>query len=128
MIRIAGINLNNTKRVTHGLTDIFGIGLTTAQKIVKVCKINGDPKLSELTDQQIDQLRAYIDKNIRVEGDARVLITHNIKRLRDIGTYRGLRHAAHLPVRGQRTKTNARTRKGPKVTMGSGRKKAAAKT
>lgn len=128
MVRIAGINLSNDKRITHGLTDIFGIGLTTAQRVVKECKISGDPKIKELTDPQIELLRTYIDKNIRVEGDARVLITRNIKRLRDIGAYRGLRHASHLPVRGQRTKTNARTRKGPKVTMGSGRKKAAAKT
>lgn len=128
MIRIASVNLNSDKRITHGLTDIYGIGLTTAQKVVRECKIAGDPKINDLTDSQIDQLRTYIDKNIRVEGDARVLVTRNIKRLRDIGTYRGLRHAAHLPVRGQRTKTNARTRKGPKVTMGSGRKKAAAKT
>ncbi len=128
MVRIAGINLDNDKRITRALTGIYGIGLTTAQKIVAVCKISNDPKTKDLTETEVEKLRAYIDKNIRVEGDARVIVTRNIKRLRDIGTYRGLRHAAHLPVHGQRTKTNARTRKGPKVTMGSGRKKAAAKT
>lgn len=128
MVRIAGINLNNDKRITRALTDIYGIGLTTAQKVIAACKIDADPKTKDLTDAEVEKLRSYIDKNIRVEGDARVIVTRNIKRLRDIGTYRGLRHAAHLPVHGQRTKTNARTRKGPKVTMGSGRKKAAAKT
>lgn len=128
MIRIAGINLNDNKRITRALTDIYGIGLTTAQTIVDACKISANPKTKELTDAEVEKLRSYIDKNIRVEGDARVIVTRNIKRLRDIGSYRGSRHAAHLPVHGQRTKTNARTRKGPKVTMGSGRKKAAAKT
>jgi len=128
MVRIAGINLKDSKRVTRALTDIYGIGLTTAQKIVATCKLTGDPLTKDLTDSEVEKLRTYIDKNVRVEGDARVVITRNIKRLRDIGTYRGLRHAAHLPVRGQRTKTNARTRKGPKVTMGSGRKKASDKT
>lgn len=128
MVRIAGINLNNDKRISYALTAIYGIGLTTAQKIVAACKITGEPKAKELTEAEVDKIRAYIDKNIRVEGDARVIVTRNIKRLRDIATYRGSRHAAHLPARGQRTKTNARTRKGPKVTMGSGRKKSAAKT
>lgn len=128
MVRIAGINLDNDKRIITALTAIYGIGPTTAQSIVESCKIQNNPKTKDLTDDEVERLRVYIDKNVSVESDARVLVTRNIKRLRDIAAFRGLRHAAHLPVRGQRTKTNARTRKGPKVTMGSGRKKAAAKT
>lgn len=128
MVRIAGINLDNEKRIRIGLTSIYGIGPTISQRIIDACNIKNDPKTKDLTDDEVERLRQYIDKNIRVEGDARIIVTRNIKRLRDIGTYRGSRHAAHLPARGQRTKTNARTRKGPKSTMGSGRKKPAQKT
>lgn len=128
MVRIAGINLDNDKRITRALTGVYGIGLTTAQKIVAGCKITGDPKTKDLSEPDVEKIRAFVDKNVRVEGDARVVISRNIKRLRDIGSFRGTRHNLHLPVRGQRTKTNARTRKGPRVTMGSGRKKAADKT
>ncbi len=128
MVRIAGINLNNDKRIATALTAIYGIGPTTASKILEACKIINNPKAKELTEDEIEKLRAYIDKNISVESDAKILVSRNIKRLRDIGTYRGARHAAGLPARGQRTKTNARTKRGKRVTMGSGRKKSAAKT
>ncbi len=128
MVRIAGINLDNNKRLTIGLTAIYGIGSTTAQKIVRECNISSDPKIKDITEEEVERLRVYIDKNLSVESDAKIQVTRNIKRLRDISAYRGLRHAANLPVRGQRTKTNARTKRGKKVTMGSGRQKAAAKT
>ncbi len=128
MVRIAGINLDNNKRIVTALTDIYGIGPTTAQKIVAACTISANPKTKDLTEEEVERLRVFIDKNITVESDARLIVNRNIKRLRDISTYRGARHAAGLPARGQRTKTNARTKRGKKVTMGSGRKKAAAKT
>lgn len=128
MVRIAGINLENDKRIKIALTNIYGIGPTTATKILSSVKIGENPKVKDLTDDEVERLRAFIDKNITVESDARVIVTRNIKRLREIGTYRGSRHAAGLPARGQRTKTNARTKRGKKVTMGSGRKKSAAKT
>jgi small subunit ribosomal protein S13 len=128
MVRIAGINLDNNKRIETALTSVYGIGSTIAQKIITDCKIGNNPKAKDLTDDEVERIRAYIDKNLVVESDAKILITRNIKRLKDIGTYRGLRHVAGLPVHGQRTKTNARTRKGPRHTMGSGRKKPAAKT
>lgn len=128
MVRIAGINLDMNKRIIIALQGIYGIGSTTAGKIVATCNLQGNPKTKDLTDEEVDRLRTFIDKNLTVETDAKIQITRNIKRLRDISAYRGLRHAAKLPVRGQRTKTNARTRKGVKVTMGSGRKKASAKT
>ncbi len=128
MVRIAGVNLDMNKRIVIALQGIYGVGPTMAQKIVATCNLQGNPKTKDLTDEEVDRVRTYIDKNMTVETDAKILITRNIKRLRDISSYRGSRHAAKLPVRGQRTKTNARTRKGVKVTMGSGRKKAAAKT
>ncbi len=128
MVRIAGINLNSDKRILTALTDIYGIGPTTAKNIVSSCAIKEDPKIKDLTEDEVERLRAYIDKNITVEGDARLAITRNIKRLKDINSYRGTRHALNLPVRGQRTKTNSRTKRGKRVTVGSGRKKPAAKT
>lgn len=128
MTRVVGINLTGERRIEWALTAIYGIGLATAQKIVAACGIKNSPKVKDVPEAQIEKVRLYIDKNVRVEGDARMVVTHNIKRLRDIGAYRGVRHAVHLPVHGQRTKTNARTRKGPRVTMGSGRKKQADKT
>lgn len=128
MVRIAGTNLNNEKRIEVALTGIFGIGPTTSVKVLEACNIQGNPRAKELTDDEVERIRAYIDKNLTVESDAKILITRNIKRLKDISAYRGLRHAAGLPVHGQRTKTNARTKRGKKVTMGSGRKKSAAKT
>jgi small subunit ribosomal protein S13 len=128
MARISGVNIPDAKRIEIALTYIFGIGLTTSQKILEVTGINADTRVKDLTEAEISKLREYIDKNYHVEGDLQREISLNIKRLKEINSYRGLRHKANLPVRGQRTKTNARTKRGKKVTMGSGRKKSAAKT
>ena len=127
MARIAGINLPAQKRAVIGLTYIYGIGPTTAQKILGALKINPDTKIRDLTEQEVNQLRSYIDDNVVVEGDLRRERSQNIKRLMEIGCYRGLRHRRGLPVRGQNTKTNARTRKGPKRMQVAGKKKAGKK-
>ena len=123
MARIAGINLPPNKRVEIGLTYIYGIGLTIAQKTIDDCGINRDAKIRDLTEEEVTKLRAYIDTNLTVEGDLRRERAQNIKRLMEIACYRGIRHRRGLPVRGQATKTNARTRKGPKKTV-AGKKKA----
>jgi len=123
MARIAGINLPPNKRAEIGLTYIYGIGLTTAQKVLDESKISRDTKIRDLTEQEVSTLRAYIDAELTVEGDLRRERSQNIKRLMEIACYRGLRHRRGLPVRGQNTKTNARTRKGPKKTV-AGKKKA----
>lgn len=123
MARISGVNLPNEKRVEVGLTYIFGIGLSTAQKILNNTKINPDTKVKDLTEGEINQLREAID-TMKVEGDLRREVTTDIRRLKEIGAYRGARHTAGLPVRGQRTKTNGRTKRGRKVTVGSGKRKA----
>ena len=123
MARIAGINLPPNKRAEIGLTYIYGIGLTTAQKVLDATNISRDTKIRDLTEQEVSQLRAYIDSELTVEGDLRRERSQNIKRLMEIACYRGLRHRRGLPVRGQNTKTNARTRKGPKKTV-AGKKKA----
>ena len=128
MARISGVNIPDAKRIEIALTYIFGIGLTTSHKILEVTGISADTRVKDLTEAEISKLREYIDKNYHVEGDLQREISLNIKRLKEINSYRGLRHKANLPVRGQRTKTNARTKRGKKVTMGSGRKKSAAKT
>ena len=122
MARIAGVNLPNQKRLEIGLTYIYGIGQSTAQKILKEIGLSPDTKVRDLTDEEITKLRDYIDDKLEVEGDLRRERTQAIKRLSDIGAYRGLRHRRGLPVNGQRTKTNARTRKGPKKTVGRGKK------
>ena len=122
MARIAGIDLPKEKRVEIGLTYIYGIGRKTAQKILEATGVDPDIRVRDLTEEQEALLRDYIDKNIQVEGDLRREVQLNIKRLIEIGCYRGLRHRRGLPVRGQSTKQNARTRKGPKKTV-SGRKK-----
>ena len=122
MARIAGVNLPRTKRVEIGLTYIYGIGRSTAQKICADTGLSTDEKIKDLTDEEITKLREYIDGNLQVEGDLRRERTQAIKRLGEIGAYRGIRHRRGLPVRGQRTKTNARTRKGPKKTVGRGKK------
>ena len=122
MARIAGVNLPNQKRLEIGLTYIFGIGQSTAQKICKDLELNPDQKVKDLTDDEITKLRTYIDDNVEVEGDLRRERSQAIKRLSEIGCYRGIRHRRGLPARGQRTKTNARTRKGPKKTVGRGKK------
>ncbi len=127
-VRISGVNVPETKRVEIALTYIFGIGLTTSQKILDATGIKADTRVKELTEAEVTTLREYIDKNLRVEGDLQREVSLNIKRLKEINSYRGLRHKSGLPVRGQRTKTNARTKRGKKITMGSGRKKATAKT
>jgi small subunit ribosomal protein S13 len=115
--RIAGVNLPREKRVEIGLTYIYGIGRSTSQKILGDTGINQDTKVRDLTDEEVARLRAHIDANVQVEGDLRRERSANIKRLMEIGCYRGLRHRRGLPVRGQRTRTNARTRKGPKKTV-----------
>ena len=122
MARIAGVNLPNQKRLEIGLTYIYGIGQSTAQKICKDLELDPDQKIKDLTDDEVAKLRTYIDTNVEVEGDLRRERSQAIKRLSEIGCYRGLRHRRGLPARGQRTKTNARTRKGPKKTVGRGKK------
>jgi small subunit ribosomal protein S13 len=122
MARIAGVDLPNEKRVEIGLTYIFGIGLTTSKKILADTGIDPDVRVKDLTEDDISKLREYIDHNLQVEGDRRRTIAFDIKRLIEIGSYRGLRHRKNLPVRGQRSKTNARTRKGPKKTIANKKK------
>ena len=122
MARIAGVNLPNQKRLEIGLTYIFGIGQPSALKICEALGLSPDTKVRDLTEEEVAKLRDYIDANQQVEGDLRRERTQAIKRLSEIGAYRGLRHRRNLPVRGQRTKTNARTRKGPKKTVGRGKK------
>ena len=116
MARITGVDLPREKRVEIGLTYIFGIGLTTSQVILRETGISPDTRVRDLTEEEVVRLREYIDKNLKVEGDLRRETSQNIKRLMEIGCYRGLRHRKGLPVRGQRTHTNARTRKGPRRT------------
>jgi small subunit ribosomal protein S13 len=123
MARIAGVDLPREKRIEVGLTYIFGVGSPTSKKILAATGINPDTRVKNLTDDETQKLRAELENNHKVEGDLRREISMNIKRLMDIGCYRGLRHRLGLPVRGQRTKTNARTRKGPKRTV-AGKKKA----
>ena len=126
MARIAGVNLPNQKRLEIGLTYIYGIGRSTAQRVCADTGLSRDEKIKDLTDDEITRLREYIDGNLQVEGDLRRERTQAIKRLGEIGSYRGIRHRRGLPVHGQRTKTNARTRKGPKKTI-AGKKKAGRK-
>lgn len=123
MARIAGVDLPRDKRIEIGLTYIYGIGRKTANKILAEAGVNPDTRVKDLTEAEIGKLREVIDKNYKVEGDLKREVAMNIKRLIDIGCYRGIRHRKGLPVRGQRTKTNARTRKGPKRTVGVKRKK-----
>jgi small subunit ribosomal protein S13 len=125
MARIAGVNLPNTKRLEIGLTYIYGIGQPTARQICAALGLSLDTKVRDLTEEEVSKLREHIDTNFQVEGDLRRERTQAIKRLSEIGAYRGLRHRRNLPVNGQRTKTNARTRKGPKKTVGRGKKAAA---
>lgn len=123
MARIAGVDLPREKRVEIALTYIFGIGRASSQEILAGTGINPDTRVRDLTEEEVAKLREYIDKNLKVEGDLRRDISLAIKRLMEIGCYRGIRHRRGLPCRGQRTKTNARTRKGPKKTVGVRRKK-----
>ena len=122
MARIAGVDLPRDKRVEIGLTYIFGIGRKTASDIIAATGVNPDTRVRDLTEEDVSKLREYIDHNIRVEGDLRRDVAFDIKRLIEIGSYRGVRHRKGLPVRGQRSKTNARTRKGPRKTMANKKK------
>ena len=128
MARIAGVNLPREKRLEVGLTYSYGIGRSRAREICAALGLSLDTKVGDLTDEEITNLRNYIDGNLQVEGDLRRERSQSIKRLGEIGAYRGVRHRRALPVNGQRTKTNARTRKGPKKTVGRGKKAAAQKT
>jgi small subunit ribosomal protein S13 len=121
--RIAGIDVPREKRVEIALTYVYGIGLPTSQRILQQTNINPDTRVRDLTEEQVGRLRELIDRRHKVEGDLRRELAMNIKRLQEIGSYRGLRHRRNLPVRGQRTKTNARQRRGPKRTVGVRRKK-----
>ncbi|SEC19449.1 30S ribosomal protein S13 [Paenibacillus sp. GP183] len=122
MARIAGVDLPREKRVEIALTYIFGIGKTTSQKIISTTGISPDTRVRDLTEDEVSKIRDVIDKTLKVEGDLRRDISLNIKRLIEIGSYRGIRHRRGLPVRGQRTKTNARTRKGPRRTVANKKK------
>ena len=122
MARIAGVNLPTQKRLEIGLTYIYGIGKSTSQKIIRELELDPEQKIRDLTDEEVTKLRNFIDSDVEVEGDLRRDRGQAIKRLTEIGAYRGLRHRRGLPVNGQRTKTNARTRKGPKKTVGRGKK------
>lgn len=122
MARIAGVDLPRDKRVEVGLTYIYGIGNKTASDILASTNVNPDTRVRDLTEEDVSKLRDYIDHNVTVEGDLRREIAFDIKRLIDIGCYRGVRHRKGLPVRGQRSKTNARTRKGPKKTIANKKK------
>jgi len=123
MARIAGIDIPREKRVEVALTYIYGLGLPTSQKILAQANVNADTRVRDLTEDQVNRLRDIIDRRYKVEGDLRREVALNIKRLQEIGSYRGLRHRRNLPVRGQRTKTNARQRRGPRRTVGVKRKK-----
>ena len=122
MARIAGVDLPREKRVEVGLTYVYGVGRSRARKILEETGVDPDTKVRDLAEGEVGKIRTYIDQNLQVEGDLRREVNQNIRRLIDIGTYRGIRHRRGLPVRGQRTKTNARQRKGPKPSIG-GRKK-----
>jgi small subunit ribosomal protein S13 len=128
MARIEGVDLPRNKRIEVGLTYIFGIGPTRANEIIKSTQVSPDTRVKDLTETEVASLREYISKNFKVEGDLRREVQMNIKRLVEIGCYRGMRHRHNLPCRGQRTRTNARTAKGPKKTVaGRGRRRGAAK-
>jgi small subunit ribosomal protein S13 len=122
MARIAGIDIPREKRIEVALTYIFGIGRTLSNVILKKAEINPDTRVKNLTDKEVGKLRSIIEKEYRVEGDLRRDVSFNIKRLMDVGSYKGLRHRKNLPVRGQRSRTNARTRKGPRKTVGAKKK------
>jgi small subunit ribosomal protein S13 len=128
MARIAGVDLPRNKRVEIGLTYLYGVGLTRAHEVLAATGVNPDTRVKDLTDEEVNRMRDYVSSTFVVEGDLRREVQMNIKRLIEIGCYRGLRHRRNLPARGQRTRTNARTRKGPKKTVaGRGRKKGTAK-
>jgi small subunit ribosomal protein S13 len=123
MARVAGVDLPRDKRLETALTYIFGVGRTTSSNILAETGVNPDTRVRDMTEDEITRLREYIERNLRVEGDLRRIVQSNIQRLVDIGCYRGMRHRRGLPVRGQRTRTNARTRKGKKRTVGVRRRR-----
>lgn len=125
MIRIAGINIPENKRADVALSYLQGIGVSNARDILFKVKVDADTKMAQIPESKVEQIREIIEKEYVVEGDLRTEVSQNIKRLKEISAYRGVRHIKNLPARGQRTKTNARTKRGKKVTVGSGRKKAA---
>jgi small subunit ribosomal protein S13 len=127
-MRIAGINLDNPKRIEVALTQIFGIGPSVSRRLLQQAQVNPDTRVKDITAAEEGRLRDLIEKDMAVEGDLRREVSMNIKRLKDLNSYRGVRHSRKLPARGQRTKTNARTKRGKRVTMGSGRKKTGDKT
>lgn len=128
MARIAGVNIPNDKKIAYSLTYIYGIGLTKSEKILKDAGIDPNIRTSALPETDLEKIRRLLSSGYKVEGDLRMEVSQNIKRLKEINTYRGTRHMKNLPARGQRTKTNARTKRGKKVTIGSGRKPSAQKT
>jgi small subunit ribosomal protein S13 len=128
MIRIAGVNVPENKRTVIALTYIQGIGPSSSKKILKQLSISEDGRIKDLAESKLEQIRQIVEKEYEVEGELRVGVADDIKRLKAIGTYRGSRHLKGLPARGQRTKTNGRTKRGRKITVGSGRKKSAEKT
>jgi small subunit ribosomal protein S13 len=123
MARIAGVDLPREKRIEVGLTYVYGVGRSTARKILNETGVDPDTKVRDLAEGEVAKIRTFVDQNVQVEGDLRREVNQNIRRLIDIGTYRGIRHRRGLPVRGQRTKTNARQRKGPKPSIGGRKKK-----
>src|ERR671933_1109288 len=123
MARIAGVDLPRDKRVEVGVTCVYGVGRSTAKKILKEADVDPNTKVRDLAEGEVSAIRTYVDRNVQVEGDLRREVNQNIRRLIDIGSYRGIRHRRGLPVRGQRTKTNARQRKGPKPAIGGRKKK-----
>lgn len=128
MARIAGVNIPDNKQIEYSLSQIKGIGISSARKICREANIRPGAKVADLTSDALERIREIIAKNYKVEGDLKMEVQANIKRLKEIGTIRGMRHTRNLPVRGQRTRTNARTKRGRRVTVGSGRKKTAEKT
>lgn len=129
MARIAGINIPNEKRIEVALTYIYGVGLTLSKKVLAATKVDPNTRTKNLSEEEVNRIREYLEKNFKVEGNLRQQVLLNIKRLKEIGSYRGIRHIRGLPVRGQRTKTNSRTRRGNvRKTAGSGRKNASEKT
>jgi len=128
MVRIANVNIPDNKRIEVALTSIFGVGISRAKKVLETAKVDLDKRTKDLTEGEINRIRELIEKNYSIEGELKRETSSNIKRLKEIGSYRGSRHMKNLPCRGQKTKTNARTRKGKKKTMGSGRKTKGLKT
>lgn len=128
MARIAGINIPNERKIDVALTYIYGIGHSNSKKILNESRVNPNSRVKDLSESDLEKIRKIISVKFKIEGDLKLEISQNIKRLKEIGAYRGLRHIKNLPVRGQRTRTNARTKRGKKVTVGSGRKPAAQKT